>query len=389
MSGSPDTSGDMAAPPEVVELAELRTQARAARDFGQADSLRDQVHALGWELTDTPDGYVLTLLPAYRVAAALTDLPDVSAQAPTRACSAGLLVEGWPQDVRRCVEALVAHGPADLVVVGLDLGNVDGAGDVLHELALANPGRVEAWHLAKGPDQVGWGAARTALLRLDPARVHVVLDPSTVLTGDAITPLLDDLTRLPDAVAVGWRGALVDVADGWRSVVDAGPGEVDVLLSYLFAVDRAAGLAAPPHPKARFYRNADLEWSLALREAGGRVYVVEGELPCHQERHRGYHDSDPAYRDKESRRTYDRLLSRFRGRTDLLSPRRDRVVDPAHVPAVRAPVRLAELTTLRLGGPSRAVLTRRHRNIAGPDSWPDAHRHRGHGAESPRGSASR
>ena len=38
-----------------------------------------------------------------------------------------LLVDGWPDDLRTCVEALVAHGPADLVVAGLDLGNVDDA----------------------------------------------------------------------------------------------------------------------------------------------------------------------------------------------------------------------------------------------------------------------
>ena len=80
--------------------------------------------------------------------------------------------------------------------------------------------------------------------------------------------------------------------------------------------------AAPPHPKARFYRNADMEWCLALREAtGGRLVAPTADLPVHQERHRGYHDSDAAYRDKESRKTYDRLLTRFRGRPGVLRPR--------------------------------------------------------------------
>jgi hypothetical protein len=41
------------------------------------------------------------------------------------------------------------------------------------------------------------------------------------------------------------------------------------------------------------------------------------DVPVRQERHRGYHDSDPEYRDRESRRTYDRFLQRFRGREDL------------------------------------------------------------------------
>jgi hypothetical protein len=77
-------------------------------------------------------------------------------------------------------------------------------------------------------------------------------------------------------------------------------------------------LATPPHPKAKFYRNADLEWSLALRAAGGCLVVPTAELPVRQDRHRGYYDSDPAYRDKESRKTYDRILQAFRGRDEIL-----------------------------------------------------------------------
>jgi cysteinyl-tRNA synthetase len=44
------------APPEVHELAVARAAARAARDFGTADGLRDELGALGWRMRDEPDG---------------------------------------------------------------------------------------------------------------------------------------------------------------------------------------------------------------------------------------------------------------------------------------------------------------------------------------------
>jgi cysteinyl-tRNA synthetase len=48
-----------AAPPEVVELAERRRQARAARDFDEADRLRGEIEAAGWEARDVADGFQL------------------------------------------------------------------------------------------------------------------------------------------------------------------------------------------------------------------------------------------------------------------------------------------------------------------------------------------
>jgi cysteinyl-tRNA synthetase len=50
-----------AAPPEVVELAERRRDARAAKDFVEADRLRDELAAAGWEVRDiaAPPGYRL------------------------------------------------------------------------------------------------------------------------------------------------------------------------------------------------------------------------------------------------------------------------------------------------------------------------------------------
>jgi cysteinyl-tRNA synthetase len=50
-----------AAPAELVELAERRREARAAKDFAEADRLRDEIAAAGWEVRDiaAPPGYRL------------------------------------------------------------------------------------------------------------------------------------------------------------------------------------------------------------------------------------------------------------------------------------------------------------------------------------------
>jgi cysteinyl-tRNA synthetase len=47
------------APSDVVELAERRQAARAGRDFQEADQLRGQIDAAGWEVRDVADGFRL------------------------------------------------------------------------------------------------------------------------------------------------------------------------------------------------------------------------------------------------------------------------------------------------------------------------------------------
>ena len=298
-------------PADVRALAERRAAARAAKDFAESDRLRDELADTGWSVRDGPDGQALTPRPPYAVARSVADLPDRTAEPETHRCTVGLLVEGWPDDVRTCVEALLRHAPPDVVVLLLENGPTD-AGATVHELAAASPDRVEELHVERA---AGWGPARQALLNADTAAVHVLMDVSTVLEGDALTPVLAALDADPSVVGAGWRG--VAVQDGWREFVDAGPGEVEALLGYLFAVRRSAARAVPVPAKARFYRNADMEWSFLLREAGGRLVVPASPLPVRQDRHRGYHDSDPVLRDRESKRTYDRFLQRFRGREDL------------------------------------------------------------------------
>jgi hypothetical protein len=295
------------APHDVVVLAEERAAARAAKDFAASDRLRDEISALGWLVRDGADGWALVPKPPYDVLPSVRELPDSTGTPDQRRCTVALLVEGWADDLRTCVEALLAHAPDDVVVVLLENGGTD-AGSVVHELAAHE--RVEELHVER---PAGWAEARQALLSYDVATVHVLMDVSTVLEGDALSPVLQAFDD-PDVAGAGWRGA--KVADGWTEFTEAGPGEVEALLGYLFAVRRSVARAVPLPSKARFYRNADLEWSYLIRDAGaGRLVALD--LPVRQDRHRGYHDTDPAYRDKESRRTYDRFLQRFRGREDL------------------------------------------------------------------------
>ena len=47
------------APAELHELARRRQDARAARDFAEADRLRAEIEAAGWEVRDDPDGFRL------------------------------------------------------------------------------------------------------------------------------------------------------------------------------------------------------------------------------------------------------------------------------------------------------------------------------------------
>lgn len=293
------------APRHVVELAEQRVKARAERDYASADALRARIEREGWLVRDTADGFTLSAKPPYPVWDTVRSIPD-AAPGATTSVAVGLVVDGWPDDVRQCVEALVEW--TDAAILALDLGNQDGAGELLHELAGRYPDRLAVWHVAEAPHwrggSAGWGACRTKLLQLDGADVHVLMETSTILTGDALAPLVAAVRG--GAVAAGWKGVTPDESGTeWH---EAGSGAVRALLGYLVAVRRADALAAMPE-RARYYRNADLEFSLALR---GELVVPGEPLPVRQSRHHGYHDVDPDYRERESRRNYDRVLRMLR-----------------------------------------------------------------------------
>jgi hypothetical protein len=58
-SAAPADVIDETPPPEVIELAEERQNARSRKEWQAADEFRRKISSLGWTIQDTPDGYSL------------------------------------------------------------------------------------------------------------------------------------------------------------------------------------------------------------------------------------------------------------------------------------------------------------------------------------------
>ena len=297
-------------PENVIELARQRLAARAEKNFALSDSLRDQILHHGFEVLDTQGGFSFRAKNPFPVYERIGDLRFFTEKRFPIAVS--LVVDGFVDDAITSIQAIKKYSPMDTAILIVVNGKPE-LGTLATELD-------ERTFIAQINMGCGWAEAQNAALKLAPARYLVVMDPSTIFTGDAITPTLQKLNE-GDFSAVGWRGGLVNVDDEWRSVDDKGDGEVDVLFSYFMALNVEHALGASGfNARALYYRNADIEFSLRLRQSRGRLLQIS--LPLEQARHHGYYDTDESYRDEQSKKTYDRILERFRGKNEILIERR-------------------------------------------------------------------
>lgn len=302
-------------PPEAaLRLLEQRAEARRARDFDRADALRAELAALGWEPQDGPGGStlrpILAEAPAGAGLAARLDEPasvDASVQ---------VVADDHPDDLARCLRGLAAHPPAtaswELVVVAD--GPSFAVASVLEAVALP-----VAPILVEAPARLGWGGSRTLGLRASGGEVSILLDTSLEPVGDLVTPLLRAFDDASVGIAGGWG---VTSADG-RDFDEAPPGEVDAVEGYCLAIRREALRAVRGIDRRfRYYRNADLDLSFAVRDAGWRAIRTE-PLPVVRHEHRGWTSVSEEERARLSKRNFYRFLDRWGDRPDLLLRRVD------------------------------------------------------------------
>ena len=295
----------MSAPDSVVELAQRRMAARAQKDYALAEVLRISIANAGYEVLDAAEGFELIEKAAFITLAYARDIRPKDLEKET---TVAIIVEGFTEDALKTVRSIKAN--SDCGVVLLSIGD---PGVLVTEM----DSRTYLFAVAQG---AGWGDCANALLGKIKSRYLIFIDSSIIFTGDATTPAVTELEK-GEYVAVGWRGGLINTLDDWRSVDDKGDGEVDVLFSLFLALNREAVLETGGfNPRAIYYQNADIEFSLKLRQTGGRL--LQMSLPLEQGGHHGFHDTDPAYCEAQSRKNYNRLLERFKGKSAILSPRR-------------------------------------------------------------------
>lgn len=295
----------MTVPDEIWKLGQDRQTARAVKDFALADRLRDQIADAGWDVIDVAGSFEFHKRIRYILAQTNRLMKPVLDECEI---AIAMIVSGFQDDAIQAVNSVRAFSAVPIVILCLE--EVGALEEIIDEKTI----------VIKVVEECGWGPAANALLQNVNSKYLVIMDPSTRFTGDAITPVLAELVEGTFA-AVGWRGGLINLEDDWRSVDDKGEGEVDVLFSYFLALDRQAALEVGGfNSRALYYRNADIEFSLKLRHASGHLLQID--LPLTQDRHHGYHDVDATFREVQSKKNYDRILERFRGKNAILSPRR-------------------------------------------------------------------
>ena len=295
-------------PEEVRRLVDQRTTARSARDWAKADAIRHELAALGWEVQDSVEGTSLRPILAHAGTrpderAPLTDEPSVEV-------SLQVVAEDHPDDLHRLLEGLSAHPPS----VAWELVVVANAPSYDLDRLLADVAPGAETQVIRRDERLGWADSRTLGLRESRGEITILLDSSLEPVGDFVAPLLAAFAEPDVGLAGGWG---VRSRNG-RQFDEAPPGEVDAIEGYCLAVRRDALRAVGGFDRRfQFYRNADLDFSFAVRDAGWRA-VRTAPLPLERHEHRGWASVPEAERDRLSRRNFYRFLDRWGRRPDLL-----------------------------------------------------------------------
>jgi cellulose synthase/poly-beta-1,6-N-acetylglucosamine synthase-like glycosyltransferase len=309
-------------PDEVLTAAHERAKARAERDWETADRLRAEIETAGWTVVDRGTDFALSPAAPPDVDegtrlryGASRNVPSRLEEPPIGVATVVLVATEWPADVQRAVDAVRATSPAGTSIVVVADAPSDEQASALDPLDQDTDDVEVSWTT----ERLGQGAATNIGIRRASGPLVVLMDTSVEPMGDVVTPLARTLDDPSVAVVGGWGVTSRDL----RTFEDAPAGDVDAIEGYLMAFRRAdAADRGPLDERFRFYRNLDIWWSLALRDAGEgsapRRAVRVADIPAVRHEHRGWASLPDDERTRQSKRNFYRIIDRFGSRRDLL-----------------------------------------------------------------------
>lgn len=284
-------------PAEITHLVRERMEARARGDWAIADTLKTQIEALGWRVTDHGRrSSVSPAMPAtlevagelrYGSAAAVPSLLDEPA---TAVWTVAIVASETPDRVSRLLAALRAHAPNGTQVVLVANDPSDSQAAVLEP---GTPDRAPVGgsvpEVLRTSTRLGFAAALNIGLRRAAGEIVILADGSAWPTGDALSPLAAALAD-PAIAAVGGFGLVAPEAGPLRpNALERPDGS--------FAVQDVAALEAGwlgfrrsdyrefgPLDE-RFVSPAwlDVWWTLRLRVGAEPEGIAEGEAELERE----------------------------------------------------------------------------------------------------------
>ena len=308
-------------PDSIKQTLEVRSELRSVKQYEEADSIREKINLEGYKINDFSSGNYLARLKdpselrdeKWETISSSSNISS-NIYAPSEFnFSIGLIVDGYFDDLKRCVNSIFAHdehNATELII--LDNGNENQIASDIESLA----DEFESIKVIHSDHRLVDASAKNALIKSSKGEMFVLIDTSVEFTGSFLLRLKELL--LQDNVGVvGYAGlkteTLLHFHDG-----EGESGDVDAMQAYCFAFNRKSirevGLMRECF---RFYRNLDIDFSFQFKEKGYRI-IADNNLPITLHIHRGWDDLPSNQRDDLSRKNYGKFLKKWRNREDLL-----------------------------------------------------------------------
>ncbi|HLQ29700.1 MAG TPA: cysteine--tRNA ligase [Ktedonobacteraceae bacterium] len=309
-------------PSEIAAQVRERDALRSRGQYAQADQVRQELNAAGYDLKDTSHGaLVLPRRPEdeFTIISSSTDVPDNRWLSDLFEFSINLVAHNNREDLQRCIESICRYNQHDarhIELVIIENGSTDDTLTYLQQLA--RNGDLVSIHVQVlfADHNMGFAAGRNATMRASRGHSIILMDTSIEVKGNIWEPLASTLADRN----IGAAGPYGLVTDDLREFHESSGPDVDAIEGYLMAFRRELLQEVGwIDEKFRFYRLMDIYYSFFFKAAGYRVVAVPELADCVVKHpHREWYSLSEDEQATKSKKNYDIFRDRWHHGESLL-----------------------------------------------------------------------